>query len=215
MSFILDALKKSETERQQQTGAEFSSVPSSSDEPQSLKWLWILAALLAINVVVLLGILLRPDASSPPPALEAPPAAESLADTATTTAAGEPSFEDQIAEVRERQADREQAAAVADSQSGPGPANAVAPAPTTPAAPASSQRVPTIDELRLSDGLQVPEMHLDIHVYSEVPEERFVFINMVKHREQSPLDEGPVVREITTEGVILDYQGRTFLLPRE
>jgi hypothetical protein len=36
MSFILDALKKSETERQQQTGAEFSSVPSSSGEPQSL-----------------------------------------------------------------------------------------------------------------------------------------------------------------------------------
>ena len=30
MSFILDALKKSETERQQQAGGEFSNVPSSS-----------------------------------------------------------------------------------------------------------------------------------------------------------------------------------------
>jgi hypothetical protein len=61
MSFILDALKKSETERQQQTGAEFSSVPSSSGEPQSFKWLWILALLLLVNVAVLLGVLLRPD----------------------------------------------------------------------------------------------------------------------------------------------------------
>ena len=37
MSFILDALKKSETERQEQTGAEFSNVPSSSGDPQSFK----------------------------------------------------------------------------------------------------------------------------------------------------------------------------------
>ena len=59
MSFILDALKKSETERQEQTGAEFSNVPSSSGEPQSFKWLWILALLLLVNVIVLFGILLR------------------------------------------------------------------------------------------------------------------------------------------------------------
>ena len=80
---------------------------------------------------------------------------------------------------------------------------------------ASAQRVATIDELRLDGQLQLPDLHLDIHVYSDAPEERFVFINMVKHRERSRLDEGPVVSEITPEGVILDYQGRTFLLPRE
>ena len=73
----------------------------------------------------------------------------------------------------------------------------------------------TIDELRLSGALQIPELHLDILVYSEVPEERFAFINMVKQREQSTLDEGPVVSEITPEGVILDYRGTKFLLPRE
>ena len=46
MSFILDALKKSETERQQQAGGEFSNVPSSSGDQQSFKWLWILGLLL-------------------------------------------------------------------------------------------------------------------------------------------------------------------------
>ncbi|MGI9199768.1 MAG: general secretion pathway protein GspB, partial [Woeseiaceae bacterium] len=75
--------------------------------------------------------------------------------------------------------------------------------------------VPTMDELRLEGTLQIAEMHLDIHVYSEVPQDRFVFINMNKHREGSKTAEGPVVREIRTDGVVLEYQGRVFLLPRE
>lgn len=73
----------------------------------------------------------------------------------------------------------------------------------------------TIDELRLNGTLQLPELHIDIHVYAEDPAERFVFINMKKQRENSQLDEGPVVAEITTDGVILKHQGSTFLLPRE
>ena len=73
----------------------------------------------------------------------------------------------------------------------------------------------TIDELRLNGTLQLPELHIDIHVFADNAAERFVFINMTKYRETSQLAEGPVVAEITTDGVILEYQGRTFLLPRE
>ena len=75
--------------------------------------------------------------------------------------------------------------------------------------------MPTADELQANGQLQMAELHLDIHVYSEKPDERFVFINMVKHREKSRLAEGPVVQEITPEGVILNYSGTLFLLPRE
>ena len=75
--------------------------------------------------------------------------------------------------------------------------------------------IPTIDQLRLDGSLQLAELHLDIHVYSDDPAGRFVFINMVKHREQSRIAEGPVVTEITPDGVILAYQGKTFLLPRQ
>ena len=49
MSFILDALKKSENERQEQSDTEFATVPSSPDAPAAPRWLWILGALLAIN----------------------------------------------------------------------------------------------------------------------------------------------------------------------
>ena len=211
MSFILDALKKSETERQQQTGAEFSSVPSSSDDPPSMKWLWILIGLLAVNMAVLLGILLRPDAPAPAPAELPSPAVE----TVPAQPSAGPSFEEQVAVAREQQ---EIAAAEVLAEIPQQAVLAADPAPaasTTTAAPRRVRRVQTFDEVRMSGRLQVPDLHLDIHVYSEVPDQRFVFINMVKHREQSRLDEGPVVSEITPEGVILDYQGTSFLLSRQ
>jgi general secretion pathway protein B len=211
MSFILDALKKSETERQQQTGAEFSSIPSSPGEPQSFKWLWILALLLLVNVAVLIGILLRPDkpAAVPPP-VETTPAETRPAEISKPA---EPSFEERVAEARQNQPadDVPGTAATAAPKPEPEPEPAVA-----PAAPASTApRLMTIDELRLSGSLQLPELHLDIHVFADDPAERFVFINMSKHRENSRLDEGPVVAEITPDGVVLEHQGRRFLLPRE
>ena len=211
MSFILDALKKSESDRQQQSGAEFSSVPSRPADGQSLKWLWILAALLLVNVAILLGILLRPGTPPAAPVDVGAPAGEAA--PADTAAPPEPSFEEQVAEAKQRQAEREEAAAAASpAESQPQPATATpAPAPQR----SSSQRLLTLDELRVTGALQITDLHLDIHVYSDDPAERFVFINMVKHRERSQLDEGPVVNEITPDGVVLDYQGMTFLLPRE
>ena len=209
MSFILDALKKSETERQEQTGAEFSAVPSRSGDTPSLKWLWLLAALLGVNIAVLLGILLQPDS---PPQLPAT-VEEPRGDPVAPDTVAEPSFEEQVARAREEQIERDRAAVQE-----PGPdveVQAVEPPGSSVTRESTSPRLRTIDEVRLSGALQMTDLHLDIHVYSDVPEERFVFINMVKHREQSQLDEGPVVDEITPDGVVLVYEGLTFLLPRE
>jgi general secretion pathway protein B len=205
MSFILDALKKSETERQQQTGGEFSAVPSRSGEEQSFKWLWILALLLLVNVAVLVGILLQPDkpAAEPADASDAPPPQSQVA---------EPSFEEQIAVAKQNQPDLASAAAVKQE---PQSAPAVSTTVMRPATRSTTTRVLTIDEVRLNGSLEMTDLHLDIHVYSDDPAERFVFINMAKHREQSRLEEGPQVIEIRPDGVILEYQGTTFLLPRE
>jgi hypothetical protein len=38
---------------------------------------------------------------------------------------------------------------------------------------------------------------------------------MNQYRENATLSEGPRLRHITAEGVILEYLGTTFLLPRE
>ena len=61
----------------------------------------------------------------------------------------------------------------------------------------------------------MPDLHLDIHVYADQPGERFVFVNMNKYGEGSQLAEGPQVKEIRPDGVLLEHQGMTFLLPRE
>ena len=63
MSFILDALKKSETDRQQQGNAEFAAVPIGPRATSVPRWLWIVGVLLAINLAVLIGLLLQPDSS--------------------------------------------------------------------------------------------------------------------------------------------------------
>ena len=81
--------------------------------------------------------------------------------------------------------------------------------------PTTSAALPTIHEVRANGAIVLPDLHLDIHVFSDIPEDRFVFINMSKVRENSRLAEGPVVEEITPEGVVLEYSGTSFLLPRE
>jgi general secretion pathway protein B len=74
--------------------------------------------------------------------------------------------------------------------------------------------LPTLQDLTAS-GTSLPEMHLDIHVHSTIPAERFIFVNMRKYIEGQTLAEGPAIERITTDGVVLSHQGMRFLLPRQ
>jgi general secretion pathway protein B len=219
MSFILDALKKSESERQQQTPAAFATVPSSESGPRAPRWLWVLGGLLAINIVVLLGLILRSNEAPPrSPAVVAQSVGIDQSQTQAVT-----SFAEQIEAARLNEPQRRasssnpaperQAASEAPVETGPAPEfdTPLAPQPTV----RSTARLPTIYELQANGSLTLPELHLDIHVYSDTPEDRFVFINMSKLRERSQLAEGPTVEEITPDGVVLNHRGTTFLLPRD
>ena len=206
MSFILDALKKSETDRQQTGSAEFAGVPTSSSSDQRVpRWLWILGALLVINLAVLLGLLLRPEVGPvPAAAIKAEEPAPTNADA----------FAEQVAEAKQNVPASEEPRVQAPD---PVPAPSTNPAPSVVVASEPMQTVllPTIHELRADGRLALPDLHVDIHVYSEAPEDRFVFINMAKHNEGSRLAEGPVVEEITTDGVVLNQNGTLFLVPRD
>lgn len=208
MSFILDALKKSETDRQQQSAAQFAAVPASAPPPAVPRWLWVVGALLAINLAVLVGVLLRPDTVSVPE--------QSAQQTAVATndemQQSAPSFESRVAAARENAP--QQQPIVDDVGDAPETVHADL-ISQNPAAIPSSDVYPSLQEVRLKGLLDIPELHLDIHVYNPDPEDRFVFINMAKQREGSQLAEGPTVREIAPDGVVLDFEGQTFLLPRE
>jgi general secretion pathway protein B len=218
MSFILDALKKSESERQRQAPAAFATVPSSEGGPRAPRWLWVLGGLLAINLVVLLGLFLRSGAGPS----TTPTVAQSVGvDESPSQAVAR--FAEQIEAAKLSESLRRastsnplsQRQGVSEASIEAVPATAIDTPTAIPSVARSSASLPTIYELQANGVLTLPELHLDIHVYSETPEDRFVFINMSKLREQSQLAEGPRVEEITPDGVVLDHRGTTFLLPRD
>jgi len=210
MSFILDALKKSEAERQQQSGAELAGIPTTPGTPPIPRWLWVVGSLLAVNLVVLLGLLLKPDSV----VTELPPPTQAQA-TDPQTATALPSFEEQVA-TAQRNPPEQQAGHLTIEQPEP-IVGIIRPdlISQNPSAVAAEDLYPSILEVRASGLSNLPELHLDIHVYSAEPKDRFVFINMAKLHEGSQLAEGPVVSEITPDGVVLRHQGQLFLLPRD
>ena len=209
MSFILDALKKSETERQQKNAPGFADVPDGVDSPRAPRWLWVLGGLLAVNLIVLSGVMLRPD---PRPQTDVTATDEAIPDGAQPER--EASFSEMVEQAKNTQAP--QVTGATEEQS-------TADNPVVEASPVSKPRLAatitesyaTFNDLRANGTLLLPDLHLDIHVYNDQPAKRFVFVNMNKYREHARLAEGPVVKEITPEGVILEHLGNGFLLPRE
>lgn len=226
MSFILDALKKSEIERQRQ------SVPGLMDAPAALRrgrlplWAICLGALLAINIAVLGVVLMRngtPAAAAPvrhdgAAAVERKPAA----DEHFSPLSREPVY---APEIPLPPADE---AVISKGSAAPLTAShAVAPR----AVPHSihhpdpvlvdedvkddDELLPSINQISLTGAQALPELHLDVHVYATKPADRFVYINMRKYHEGNTLQEGPVVERIRRDGVVLSYQGLRFLLPRQ
>ena len=75
--------------------------------------------------------------------------------------------------------------------------------------------LPSINQLRSTGQISVPNLRVDMHVYSGDATKRFVFINMSKYREGDRLAEGPIIEKITTEGVIMTHEGQRFRLDRD
>lgn len=218
MSFILDALKKSEMERQRQATPGLVESGIVRPRPRLPVWAIALCALLAVNLIVLIVMLTRGSLrGAAPPAAGPASAAPATAHFSPLDAPPEYAPEIPVA-----------AAPV------PPPAGASKPASAgIPASPnartvhrrdpvltnddykAGEEALPTINEINLTGAQALPDLHLDVHVYATQPAERFVFINMRKYHEGAMLQEGPTIERIRRDGVILNYQGLRFLLPRQ
>ena len=72
--------------------------------------------------------------------------------------------------------------------------------------------MPLYQQIVTSDSL--PALHLDMHVFADRPQDRFVMINMHRLGEGDTLPGGVHVDAIRPDGVVLTYQGTQFLLPR-
>jgi general secretion pathway protein B len=250
MSFILDALKKSENQRQRQVGPSLADIPLRRARADRPWWAVAVAALLVVNLGVLVVVLTRdrtPDtapatAQQPTSAQQAPniqpqtqsaptrvaPSMSAPAPTRTNPAVH--SLADEVGADAEMPQDDPSIdpglSAAARVPEGPPVVRPITPpsvAPVTNAptfeararsAPAEEEMLPTHSSL-VASGTSLPDMRLDIHVYSANPRERFVFVNMRKYVEGQGTNEGSTVEHITTDGAILNHHGTRFLLPRQ
>jgi hypothetical protein len=115
-----------------------------------------------------------------------------------------------------RQPDESRAAtarpASAARTSGAPPAGAALPEHAAPPMPRSAPDVPSLDELVASGQLNPPDLSLDMHAYGPEAASRFVYINMRRYHVGDTTREGAVVEDITPDGVVLQMQGRRFVL---
>ena len=89
------------------------------------------------------------------------------------------------------------------------------PEPAQRPARAIQEGVPSLGQMQAAGLVSVGSLHVDMHVYSGDASKRFVFVNMKKYREGDRIAEGPMVEEITPEGVIMSQQGSRFRLDRD
>ncbi len=237
MSFILDALKKSESDRQRQGGPALFEVKVAPRRTRLPLWAVAVALLLAVNLVILAWMLLRHPAahadaaldtatSHPAPAPLPASAVSAALPAAAPPASVAPASPPPAAAVTAVPASAVNVPAVVATQ----PNNSaeeqnpedLAPAAEPIAAPLSTHvrrgtadGVPLYQDWAASSGTSLPQLRLDLHVYAARPEERFVMINMHKLREGDSLPEGVRVEGITPEGAVLSYNGARFLLPRD
>ena len=75
--------------------------------------------------------------------------------------------------------------------------------------------LPTYEKANQETGGRIPELSMQMHVFSPKPQERFLMLNNRTLREGEALPEGVRVESITNDGAILSYQGSKFTLERE
>jgi len=228
MSFILDALKKSERERQEHAEGIQPGVIYRRSHAQPV-WMIAVIALLLANMALVTVLWLRGTHQPQAPmitvnnSLPASPITQATASTKPANLNGE------IRSLQnETQPQDETTKILADAPAPSGPqlvrqikpedaartesgSNAMINTYPKP----SSAMLATLESIGGSAALNLPELHLDVHVYSINAAERFVFINMKKYTEGQVLKEGPTLQHITAEGAVLKQGEQQFLLPRQ
>lgn len=235
MSFILDALRKSEAARRRsETPDLFATLPQAPAPARSgVAWtLWAMAGFGAVSSAIALWLLLhRPDmptapAASPgtPTGIEASPdtndvgtvanadadvtAAAPIIDTMPQTPATPPSPPVTAPAPLPSPATTPTAATPAQTTTPP----VTAPAPAPPAA--SGDRATALADLDPEVRRQLPALKLSMQVWNEDPQRRFVILDGQRLREGDTAGD-VVVERITRTDVLLSWRGARLRLPAE
>jgi general secretion pathway protein B len=227
MSFILEALKKSDQQRQRGATPTLPTAPIAMAAPKQPVFLYygLLAAVL-LAAGILIGWLRPWQAEQPVPATE-PLAAKPLIPVSHQTAPGPLPAPPEMARktAQELPAANPMPAvqpvpmvatmkpdmpAPARTETHSAPHAATAPTPEKPADPAQEQKVIPMAELPLQVQQEIPAMTIPLHAYSSKPRDRLVSINDRMLREGESLTPGLRLEQITPDGLIFSYKGYRF-----
>jgi general secretion pathway protein B len=235
MSFILDALKKSEGERQRRSGPSFFEVKVAPPRARFPAWALAVGALLLVNIGVIAWLALRSspatvaegERTAPAPRSQTAAASIPLGSPAPAATAAIAPPADRVAPSSTLEPD-EQTALEAPAftelpEFDPELAEVPEERPAMSREPTASTRVrrgtglgiPTYEQLAGAPGSALPELRLDLHVFANEPADRFVFLNNARLREGETLRDGTRVESIVPDGVVLSAQGTRFLLQRQ
>jgi general secretion pathway protein B len=241
MSYILDALKKSEQQRQRGTAPSLLAAQVPAEVPRSPATLYYgLAAAVLLVVGFAIGMLRPwhaeapppqevaakpPEAVAPPaPAVPPPPAPAKVEITIKTepqTPVSQPVAQPPLPPANDALKAQVPVPA-APAQGAPSRSatalqgNAASPVPEQPAgarpANAAPERAPVaFAELPASIQQDIPKLSFLFHLYSGNPRDRLVGINDRMLHEGDSVEPGLVLEQITPDGVILSYKGYRFL----
>jgi general secretion pathway protein B len=217
MSFILDALKKSENSRLRQDHPAIFDAQAAAVRRQGLpRWGIALMVLLGLNLLILAYALWRP--TEPPAAVPTVQPESTTASAAAHTAAAPAQSRPALSRPALAAPAPTAPALAAPPSAAPTRSMAAPPSDvrrsTPPAFPVSSEESPTLpsrDDL-LAAGAAIPEANLNMHVYDASPALRFVLLNGQRLREGEVSREGLRVEQILPSGVLLSTGGTSFML---
>lgn len=221
MSFILDALRKSESERQLESAPNMMRVPLSVPTAQLPTWAMIVMVMLTVALLGVAGIWWNSAQRVAPTLPDAAPAAGArdvspreapvpapAADAAPQTAPESPIEPPAEAETAPRAVPTSAPSVPAEEPA----AAARPPAELADAGAASSfVELPSVAQV-VAEGVPVPKLDLQLLVNSDERANRFVLINGSRYTEGDRLVEGPELIAIIAEGAVLEQRGRRFLL---
>jgi general secretion pathway protein B len=216
MSFILDAVRKSEHERQRSAVPGLAHVPAATANPEVPRWVLPVIGVLAATVLVLGGAWwqsTRGSAGATAAAAASTRTVELPQPTPQTGAAVAPRAAPPrvpLAEATQPSTTSLSAATRTTLEAAAAPARADEPAP----AAASGPTLPSAAALA-AEGVTLPPLRLDLLAYSERRGDRFVFVNGRKYVEGERLPEGLVLEAVEPRGAVLSHLGRRFLLVPE
>lgn len=219
MSFILDALKKSEHKRRARDEGEARAIFEPVGVKTSFSRYWImLVVVLLLCAILLLGVLLWQRSWQDDSTLEQPAAATRQRTTATQPSVAVPlaPSSDVVRPAAQRQSEPDRLLKPVEEQPvGEQPDIAAAPQNSTPAVSAAEDRIYSISELPANVRGRLPTLQMALHAYNPAdPAASLAQINGRLVRKGSPAGDSLTVAEITADGVILRADDYRFLLPR-